>query len=193
MSPPFQVSPPPLLVTHLPFNRGREAPGNVPMGSKKYRCHVCTPPLPYRYCTVTVPSPVSMVGFCATDGYRSRPGPGLLPDSLIRRLAAQVTVRSVEVVEVLPLLEPVVEQLRVVDHDAIEHSVELLLGVIGGSRSSQSAGPSHCRPGALEQPVYSPPEPELPIAAVKSNRCLSDGGPSEQLVQRLRCLNLHRR
>ncbi len=33
---------------------------------------------------------------------------------------------AVVVVEVLPLLEPVVEQLGVVDHDALEHPVELL-------------------------------------------------------------------
>jgi hypothetical protein len=33
----------------------------------------------------------------------------------------------VEVVEVLPLLEPVVEQLGVVDHHPLEHPVELLL------------------------------------------------------------------
>jgi len=35
-------------------------------------------------------------------------------------------VRSVEVVEVLPLLQTLVEQARVVDHDPIEHPVELL-------------------------------------------------------------------
>jgi len=34
-------------------------------------------------------------------------------------------VGAVEVVEVLPLLELVVEELGVVDHDAVEHSVEL--------------------------------------------------------------------
>jgi hypothetical protein len=33
---------------------------------------------------------------------------------------------AVEVVEVFPLLELVVEQLGVVDHDAVEHPVELL-------------------------------------------------------------------
>ena len=36
-------------------------------------------------------------------------------------------MRSAEVVEVLPLLEAVVEQVGVVDHDALEHPVELLL------------------------------------------------------------------
>jgi hypothetical protein len=35
-------------------------------------------------------------------------------------------VGSVEVVEVLPLLELVVEELGVVDHDAVKESVELL-------------------------------------------------------------------
>jgi hypothetical protein len=35
-------------------------------------------------------------------------------------------VRPVKVVEALPLLEPVVEQLRVVDDDAVELPVELL-------------------------------------------------------------------
>ena len=34
---------------------------------------------------------------------------------------------AVEVVEVLPFLEFVVEELGVVDHDAFEHSVELFL------------------------------------------------------------------
>jgi hypothetical protein len=36
-------------------------------------------------------------------------------------------VGSVEVVEALPFLEPVVEQLGVVDHHALELTVELLL------------------------------------------------------------------
>ena len=36
-------------------------------------------------------------------------------------------MRSIEVVEVLPLLESVVEQLGVVDHNAVEHAVELFL------------------------------------------------------------------
>src|SRR6266536_1510683 len=63
---------------------------------------------------------------CATDGDRSRRGPRLLPESLIRRLATEPPVRSVEVVEVLPLLQPVIEQSGVVDHDSLEHPVELL-------------------------------------------------------------------
>ena len=37
------------------------------------------------------------------------------------------SVRSAEVVEVLPLLKPLVEQPRVVDHDPPEHPVERLL------------------------------------------------------------------
>jgi hypothetical protein len=54
---------------------------------------------------------------CAADDVRSRPGPRLLPKPLIRSLTAQSSVWAVEVVEVLPLLEPLVEQLGVVDHD----------------------------------------------------------------------------
>src|SRR6266498_6016843 len=64
---------------------------------------------------------------CATDGDRSRPGPRLLPESLIRSLAAEPAVRSVEVVEVLPLLQAVVEESGVVDDHSFEHPVELLL------------------------------------------------------------------
>jgi hypothetical protein len=64
---------------------------------------------------------------CAADGARSHRASRLLPESLVGRLASQGSVRSVEVVEVLPLLELVVEQLCVVHHDAIEHPVELLL------------------------------------------------------------------
>src|SRR3989442_1455940 len=64
---------------------------------------------------------------CATDGVRSHRARGLLSQPLIRSLTSEPSVRSAEVVEVLPLLEAVVEQVGVVDHDALEHPVELLL------------------------------------------------------------------
>src|SRR4249919_1575657 len=64
---------------------------------------------------------------CAADGVRSRSGPRLLAKPLIRRLATEPSMGPVEVVEALPLLEPIVEQLGVVDHDPFEHPVELLL------------------------------------------------------------------
>jgi hypothetical protein len=41
-------------------------------------------------------------------------------------LSIETAVGAVEVVEVFPLLELVVEELGVVDHDAVEHPVELL-------------------------------------------------------------------
>ena len=44
----------------------------------------------------------------------------------MRRLAPEGPVRSVEVGEVFPLLQALVEQAGVIDHDALEHPVELL-------------------------------------------------------------------
>jgi hypothetical protein len=49
-----------------------------------------------------------------------------LSQSFVGRLSIQDAVGAFEVVEVLPFLELVVEELGVVDHDAFEHSVELL-------------------------------------------------------------------
>ena len=63
---------------------------------------------------------------CATDGGWLHLGGGLLAESVIGSLAVESAVGSVEVVVVLPLLELVVEQLGVVDHDAVEEPVELL-------------------------------------------------------------------
>jgi hypothetical protein len=50
----------------------------------------------------------------------------LLAQSLIWRLTTQSTVRSSVVVEVLPFTELLVEDLGIVDHDAVEKPVELL-------------------------------------------------------------------
>src|SRR6266849_5999512 len=63
---------------------------------------------------------------CATDVGRSHRAARLLPQSFVWRLAAESAVRPVEIVEVLPLAEALVEDAGVVDHDAIEHPVELL-------------------------------------------------------------------
>ena len=49
-----------------------------------------------------------------------------MTQSLIGRLAAQRSVRTSVVVEVLPFLELVVEQFRVVDDHALEEAIELL-------------------------------------------------------------------
>jgi phosphoglucomutase len=54
------------------------------------------------------------------------PGLGSLLESFIGRLAAQSSMGSVVVVEVLPLADFVVEDLVVVDHDAVQEAVELL-------------------------------------------------------------------
>ena len=54
---------------------------------------------------------------CGADGPRSHRGRGLLSESLIGGLALERSVRSVEVVEVLPLLQAVVEESGVVDDD----------------------------------------------------------------------------
>jgi hypothetical protein len=43
-------------------------------------------------------------------------------------LAAQAAVGSVEIIEILALLELLVEQPGVVDDDTVEHSVGLLIG-----------------------------------------------------------------
>jgi hypothetical protein len=40
-------------------------------------------------------------------------------------LSIEAAVGSVEVVEIAPLLQLVVEQLGVVDHDTVEHPLEL--------------------------------------------------------------------
>ena len=50
---------------------------------------------------------------------------GLLPEAFVGCLAAEGTVRPMVVVEVLPLLEAFVEQVGVVDDDALELAVEL--------------------------------------------------------------------
>ena len=62
---------------------------------------------------------------CATDDGRLHTGSGLLAQSLVRSLAAQGSMRAVEIVEVLPFLELGGEQLSVVVHDAVEEPVEL--------------------------------------------------------------------
>jgi hypothetical protein len=48
-----------------------------------------------------------------------------LLESFVGGLAVETTVGTVVVVEVLPFLELVVEDLGVVDHDSLEHPVEL--------------------------------------------------------------------
>lgn len=65
---------------------------------------------------------------CAADEDRLHPVPGLclLAKSLIRRLAVESAVWPVVVVVVLPLFEFRVEDVHVVDHDAVEQAVELL-------------------------------------------------------------------
>jgi hypothetical protein len=67
---------------------------------------------------------------CATEVDRLRLGPvggdGFLEQALVGGLAAEAAVRPIVVVEVLPFLEFVVEQLGVVDEDAFELTVELL-------------------------------------------------------------------
>jgi len=50
-----------------------------------------------------------------------------LAEPLVGGLPRECTVRSLEIVEVLPLLELDVEDLRVVDDLAGEHAVELLI------------------------------------------------------------------
>ena len=56
-------------------------------------------------------------------------------------MSIETPVRSVEVVEVLPFLELVVEELGVVDHYAVEHSVELLgVDAVGSLDLSIEAG-----------------------------------------------------
>jgi hypothetical protein len=63
---------------------------------------------------------------CATDDGRLHKGPGLLAQSLVGSLATQASVRAVEIVEVLPLLELGGEPPGVVEHHAIEEPVELV-------------------------------------------------------------------
>ena len=62
----------------------------------------------------------------ATDDGRLHTGSGLLAQSLVESLAAQGSVRAIEIVQVLPFLELGGEQPGVVEHDAIEEPVELV-------------------------------------------------------------------
>src|SRR6202011_4009126 len=64
---------------------------------------------------------------CATDIHRLHRGRCLLPKPLVRGLAAQAPVRASVVVEGLPLLELVVEELSGVDDHPFELTVELLV------------------------------------------------------------------
>src|SRR3989454_4132931 len=52
---------------------------------------------------------------------------GSLAQSLVRRLAPQPAMRALEIVELLPLLEPDVEELCVVNDHTLEHAVELFV------------------------------------------------------------------
>src|SRR2546426_11962124 len=52
---------------------------------------------------------------------------GSLAQSLVRRLAPQPAMRALEIVELLPLLEPDVEELWVVNDHTLEHAVELFV------------------------------------------------------------------
>ena len=63
---------------------------------------------------------------CATDDGRLHTGSGLLAQSLVGSLAAQGSVRAIEIVEVLPFLELGGERSGVVEQDAIEEPVELV-------------------------------------------------------------------
>ena len=54
-------------------------------------------------------------------------GIGPLAQTLVGSLTSETAVGTIEVVEMLPLLESLVEELGVIDHDAIELSVELLI------------------------------------------------------------------
>src|SRR5829696_9720123 len=81
---------------------------------------------------------------CATDGGCLHPGLGALLESFIGGLAVQAAVGSVVVVEVFPLLELVVEELGVVDHDPVQQAVELLgvdaVGALDLAVESRRAG-----------------------------------------------------
>ncbi len=66
---------------------------------------------------------------CATDDHRLRLGRGLLLEAFVGCLAAEAAeaaVGATVVVVVLPLAQFVVEDLGVVDDDAVEEPVELL-------------------------------------------------------------------
>ena len=67
-----------------------------------------------------------MIKGCATDGGCLHPGLGSLLESLVGGLAAQAAVRTMVVVEVLPLAQLVVEDPGVVDHHPVQELVELL-------------------------------------------------------------------
>jgi len=69
---------------------------------------------------------IPKLAMCASDGEGLHPGLGALLESFIGRLAVQAAVGTVVVVEVLPLLELVVEDLGVVDHHPVQEAVELL-------------------------------------------------------------------
>jgi hypothetical protein len=64
---------------------------------------------------------------CATDIHRLHRGRCLLPKPLVRGLATQAPVRASVVVEGLPFLELVVEELGGVDDHPLELATELLV------------------------------------------------------------------
>ena len=63
---------------------------------------------------------------CASDGDGLHPGLCSLLESFIGCLAVEAAVGLMVVVEVLPFVELVVEELGVVDHDPVQEAVELL-------------------------------------------------------------------
>jgi len=68
----------------------------------------------------------AMVALSASEGDGLHAGLGSLLESFRGRLAAEAAVGAVVVVEVLPFLELVVEDLGVVDHHPVQQLVELL-------------------------------------------------------------------
>jgi hypothetical protein len=85
----------------------------------------------------------------------------LLTQSLIRRLTAQSSVRSSVVVEVLPLLESLVENLGIVDNDAKLETVELL----GIDPVRALDLPIESRPARLDVDVAGTSVEEVPVGS----------------------------
>jgi Transposase IS116/IS110/IS902 family len=132
-------------------------PGLLAHKRRKLELAAGAPPLRGSYGTV----------MCSCDRLASlgRFSLGLLPQSLIRGLPVEAAVRPVVVVEVLPLFEAGVEDVHVVDDDALEQPVELLrvdaMTALYLAVEPRSTGSDVDVPDALVQHVPMKPSAEL--------------------------------
>jgi hypothetical protein len=91
-------------------------------------------------------------------------------------LAIQATVGSVEVVEVFPFLELVVEQLCVVDDYPVEHPIELLC--------VDSVGSFHLPVESYSRPPNQQTDPPDPTPKDRRTKQAASGGTRQPTTNR---------